>query len=196
MTYLAANIIGAIPWLILFLSKKDLRKEMTLMGLLAMPISFFDLLYVPTYWVPTTLFNIPIGIEGFIFSFEIGGVTAAIFSQITNQIPVKINSKLRLLSFSALLCVLPVAFLFNYLFPINIAIGIQIGLLAGIILIYLLRKDLLKNLMLTGASFGLLYFLSTAIWIFLFPEAKQWFTLVNLPHISLLNVPIYEIVFG
>jgi len=196
MEYLVANFIGAVPWIFVFYKRKDLRKEMLLMSLLAAPLALFDLIYVPTYWKPVTLFNIPIGIEGFIFSFEAGGLATVLFEYIEKQAPVRIKSYHNSLSILALLSILPVAFIFNYLFPINITVGVHFGLLVGIIVMLLLRKDLLKSAFIASISFGLIYFLSLLIWGNIFPDTVNWFTFENLPKIFILNVPLYEITFG
>lgn len=82
MEYLTANILGAIPVLFILLRRPDLARPMITIGLLAMPLTFFDLLYVPDYWVPKTLFEIPLGIEGFIFSFEAGALFAAFWGNL------------------------------------------------------------------------------------------------------------------
>jgi len=196
MTYFVANIIGAIPWIFFFFKRKDLRKEMLLMSLLATHLALFDLLYVPSYWIPKTFLNIPVGIEGFIFSFEIGGIAAALFEYLVDISPIKIRSYHNPLSIAVLLVVLPIAFLTNILFPINVTVGIHAGLFVGIIILLLLRPDLLKSVIIASFSFASIYFASLLIWTSIFPETIRWFTFQNLPRLFIFNVPLYEITFA
>lgn len=169
---------------------------MLIMGLLAAPLALFDILYVPSYWLPKTLFDIPIGIEGFIFSFEIGALATGLFAYSKRHSYRKGRAKFDLKLFMPFAVVLPVAFAFNAIFPVNIAIGMYVGLIAGIVCILYLRKDLLKNTLIGMSLFGVIYFLAILIWANLFPYTTEWFTVNNLPRIFIYNVPLYEIIFG
>lgn len=194
--YLIATIIGAIPWLLLFYFRKDLRKEILVMSILSTPLAFFDLLYVPSYWKPVTFLNIPVGIEGLIFSFEVGGTASALYETFAHKALRKIKTQSNLLSLLVLLIVLPVAYTFNYLFPINITVGMHLGLFAGIVLILLLRKDLTKSVIYASILFTMVYFVSLLIWSSIFPITTNWFTFENLPKIFIFHVPFYELTFG
>ena len=197
MEYLSANIIGLIPWIVIFKIRKDLRKQMLLMSFIALPIAFFDLIYVPTYWKPVTLFNIPIGIEGFLFSFEAGGISAGIGALLARERMEKIKEKDRnKLRFLLLLIPLIVVFIINTFLPVNVSLGMHTGLFVGILSIFLVRKDLGKNLILSGLGFLVIYFLSLFIWANIFPQTVRWFTFQNLPKIFIINVPFYELTFG
>ena len=197
MTYLVANLIGWAVWLFFFITRKDLRKEMVVMGLIFAPLSFLDLLFVPSYWVPETIFNFPIGIEGFMYSFQVGGVAAVVYEYFDNKKLVKIkNYHLPVLSIIILLLLAPAAYTLTRLYNLNIAIGIYIASLVGILIIIHARKDLIRSTILGGVSYGIVYFASLAIWFNLYPEAQDWFVLENLPRTFILGVPIYEILFG
>lgn len=196
MEYLAGNVIGAIPWLFFYFRRPDLRKMMLVMSILALPLAFFDLLYVPTYWIPETFLNIPIGIEGFIFSFEVGGFASPVFAYFFNQKIIKLKSGPALSRFIPLIIVLPSAYLFNILFPLNITVGMHVGLLLGTLFIILIRRDLMKSVVFSGLIFAIIYFACLLVWGNLFPRALDWFVFKNLPKLFPLNVPLYEVTFG
>lgn len=196
MEYLIADILILIVWLILFTRRKDLRKEMLIMSLLALPLAFFDLLYVPNYWIPKTLFNIPIGIEGFIFSFLLGGIAAVVYAEVAHEKLIKIAKYHKHMSVFVLLLIIPVAFIFSYFYPINIAVSMYFAMLIGISVTLFLRKDLVKSTLKGSLVFGALYASLLIFWSSLFPDTKDWFTTSNLPKIYILNASIYEIIFG
>lgn len=196
MEYVTANILGAIPVLFILHKRPDLAKPMIIMGLLAMPLALFDLLYMPDYWVPKTLFNIPIGVEGFIFSFEAGALAAGIYAFVKNQKFQKTKRLSDFLTILPLLAVLPTAYIFSLFFPINIALSMYIGLAVGILSLLALRRSLPINTCIAAFSFVAVYFIALLVWANLFPHTPEWFTLTNLPRIFIYNVPIYEIIFA
>lgn len=87
MPYKFAGIIGIfiffLIWLILYLHKKSLRKEMLIMGILTLPFGpISEILYLKDYWHPQYLINIfGFGIEDLLFAFLIGGIGAVIYEE-------------------------------------------------------------------------------------------------------------------
>lgn len=75
-----------VVWLVLFLLRQDLRREMWLMSVVTMPLGLTEPLFVPHYWNPPTLFHLAqktgFDIESLIFSFSIGGVGSVIYKLI------------------------------------------------------------------------------------------------------------------
>lgn len=81
-SYLVFSLIFAIPWLVLFLIKPNLRKSMILMGvwLILAGIVGQTLLWRNDWWNPQTISNTLIGFEDILHGFTAGGVAVAIFS--------------------------------------------------------------------------------------------------------------------
>jgi hypothetical protein len=196
MAYLVADVLILFVWLILFNRRNDLRKEMLTMSILGLPIALFDFFYVPTYWIPTTLFNIPVGIEGFIFSFLCSGIAAVVYAEVAHVKLVKIAKYHKHTSLLVLLIIVPVAVLFSYFYPINIAVSMYVALLVGISLTLFLRKDLVKSTIKGSLIFGTLYAALLLIWSSLLPETQNWFITTNLPRIFIIHASLYEIIFG
>ena len=71
-------------WLVLFILKKDFRKEMLLVSFSTMPLGLTEPLFVPEYWDPPTLFDLAqktgFDIESLIFCFAIGGVSSILYN--------------------------------------------------------------------------------------------------------------------
>ncbi len=88
--YQFSYFIGVLPliaiWLLIFLLRKDLRKEMLsisimfgIAGLLSEPIYAYD------WWKPLTITNTTIGIEDFLFGFTVAGISSSIYLFLTKK---------------------------------------------------------------------------------------------------------------
>ena len=79
---IGAGILGLF-WLLIFVRRKDLRKELTFGGLLGIPFGMTEFFYIPEYWNPPSVFNlidkIGFGIESVLFGFFVGGIAASLF---------------------------------------------------------------------------------------------------------------------
>lgn len=196
MEYLYANGIGALIWLYLFYKRRDLQKEMILMSICALPLGLVDLFFVPNYWPPVTLFNLPVGIEGLIFSFEFGGIAAVAYAEVARQVPIRIKHYHRPVAAFLLILTLPLFLLLYQLGIPSRMICLYIVLLTGTGISIFIRKDLLRSAVLGGLVFGGTYFIGLSIWGTMLPEVKDWFTFEGLPKIFTLNAPLYEVILG
>ncbi len=78
-----------IPWGYLFWNFPRQRKEMWWASLFTTFFGLSEVLFVPDYWNPPSLFNLArdtgFDIESFIFSFGIGGVGAVLYNVLTKK---------------------------------------------------------------------------------------------------------------
>jgi len=78
------SLIILALWAIIYLLRKESRKEMLKMSLITMPFGLTEPLFVPEYWFPPSLFNLAIktgfDIESLIFSFAIGGIGTVLYN--------------------------------------------------------------------------------------------------------------------
>lgn len=194
--YLVAAILFVIVWTILFVHRKDLRKEMLIMSLIAAPLGLFDLFAVPLWWSPETLGNIPVGIEGIIYSFCIGGMAAVLYAEISHkrlQHIHKYHKSAALIVFATTAAIfLPLAIER----VANPAILVYIALLSGIGVTLYFRKDLVRGALIGAFSYGVLYFAIIKVWFSLYPGAADWFLFQGLPQVHLCGVPLWELLFG
>jgi len=194
--YLTAALIFIAVWIVLFVLRKDLRREMIVMSLIATPLGLFDIIAVPLYWQPQTLFNIPVGIEGLVYSFALGGITSVLYAEIAHkrfQHIHKYHKGAALIVLAATAAIfLPLA-LEKVIHP---AIIIYIILLTGLGVMLYLRKDLVKSSLIGAFSFGILYFILIKTWLTIYPAAAEWFIFKGLPQVHLLGVPLWELLFG
>lgn len=196
IAYLVAAIIFIITWLIFFKLRKDLRREMIIMSLLAVPLCLFDLWAVPLYWEPATLFNIPVGIEGVIYSFSLGGLAAVLYAEVAHKRLQKVHKWHKSAALLVFAVTLVVFFLLAVAKIATPVIILYITLLAGLGVALYLRKDLVRSTIIGAVCFGVLYFVLVKIWLIMYPDAVNWFVFHGLPPLRLWGVPLWELLFG
>lgn len=204
--YLFAAGLGGIVWLGFYLVRPDLRPLMLGMSLAGLPLALSDLFYVPQYWKPHTIGHIPVGVEGFLFSFEAAGICAAIYATVFDRAYAPALDAPRAgywyrprLSYQTLLPLavpMPIAGLIAFALHTNIEWGLYAGLLIGTGLTVRARPDLAVPQILAALAFTPIYAAALLLWIRAYPEVHYWFILWRMPHWYLLGVPVTEIIFG
>lgn len=194
--YITAAAIFLVVWAILFILRKDLRREMLIMSLCATPLGLFDFWAVPLYWQPVTLFNAPVGFEGLIYSFCLGGITSVIYAEVAHR---SLRHVHKWHKSAALVVFLVTAAIFLPLAIGKVAnpvIILYISLLSGLGVALYFRKDLVRSTIIGALCFGVLYFILLRVWISLYPNAADWFVFEGLPKTRLFGVPLWELLFG
>ena len=119
-TYLLMGITLFFIWLILFIARKDTRKEMLTMSLIfgfAGPLA--DLAYFKDWWKPITMNNSWLSIEAFLAAAMIGGISSILYEEIFRDRLVKLRTSQKnignnKITFAALIAL--TAFLFYFCF--------------------------------------------------------------------------------
>lgn len=186
-------------WVVFYLLRNDLRKELFFGSFLGLPFGITEIFFIHEYWYPPSLFNLiakyGFGVEDFIFSFFVGGIAAIIYEVVTKSKVKKFRPKHRgilpIILFTLLFLVL------EAVFPHTTIYNIFIALCGGSLYIGLLRRDLFTEMLVSGLTFGLLYFFLFLIFNHLFPDfIKTTYNLANLTHLSIMNIPIEEFLFA
>lgn len=194
--YLVGGVIFFLIWVLFFSIRRDLRTEMLVMSIFAAPLGLFDFWFVPKYWKPETLFHLPVGIEGLIYSFCLGGVTAVIYQAIAKRTPRRLHG---LHKSGSIIVLVITGLVFLTLESANVQnpmIALYVGLLVGIAVMLYTRRDLIHGALIGGLLFGALYFALIRSWVSLFPDVHSWFILQGLPKVFILGVPAWELLFG
>jgi len=195
--YFIGCLIFLIVWLLFFVLRKDLRKEMIFGSILALPFGFVERLWVPEYWNPPSLFNLisnyGTGIESFLFYFICGGIAAVIYEIISRKKTVKIRLKHKYF-FGPYILVIIIFLLLDFLFTDKTIYNAIVSLLIGAIIIAIKRKDLIGQIIFGGIFFAIVYFLLLLIFSRLFPDyISITYALENLCGIMILGIPLEEI---
>ncbi|MEK6835937.1 MAG: lycopene cyclase domain-containing protein [Nanoarchaeota archaeon] len=205
--WLYGSLALLFVWLIFFIIKKDIRKEILQASLITMPLGLTEPLFVPEYWNPGTLFNLAqktgFDIESLIFTFSVGGIAAVFYEIIFKTKHIKMSMKehhsprhrfhrLALLSpFIAFIILFPLAN-FNIIYTVLIAMAV------GIIATILCRPDLIKKMLYTGFLFLILYFLLFFGLIEVLSPGyiESVWNLNAISGILILGIPLEELLFG
>ena len=159
--YITLVVPFVLVWVILFLLRKDTRKEQLRMSYIAAiigPIS--EILYFRDYWLPESIFPIfikgfPLMVEDVIFGFTIGGIAAVIYEVLFRQ---KLSrfSKHSKHTVKSIYLVLTFIFLLlgSLKFGLNSIYASAIAFLGVAIIVLLLRHDLFINAV--GSGFGVM----------------------------------------
>lgn len=197
--YLSGSLIFLALWAVFYWRRKDLRREMGVMSVLTAPLALSDLLFVPDYWQPKTLFGIPVGVEGFLFCFAVGGVAAVLYEILLQRRVSKSDRSLRRKSLRHRLFFFagPLIVLLLYLFARwSFIYAVLLGMAANGLIVVILRRDLFPALAFSGSVFALLHTFLFILLLKVFPEMLSLWTLENLWGVLIAGVPIEEFLWA
>lgn len=202
--YFKSSLMLLIIWTVMYLHKKELRKEMLFVSLFGMPLSLLEPLFVPVYWSPQSLFdlNLKIGfdIESLIFSFTVAGIASISYNLINNDInykPIKKSKNLIYwLNRSILIIPLITILILYYLTKLNPIYSAFIGMSLGLIIAASLRPDLIKAMVLGGSVFTIGYIIFFWFLNLLFPAFILEWNFIAISSIILIGIPIEEIIWA
>jgi hypothetical protein len=86
--WLALALAWDLSWLLFYISKPKLRRQMLWIRFFTMLIGFLQPIFVPRYWNPLSLFNLAATshfyIESLLFSFGTGGMASILYNATLN----------------------------------------------------------------------------------------------------------------
>jgi hypothetical protein len=202
-TYLIGDIILLTLWLILFLWRKDIRKEMLIISLIfSLTGPFVEAVHILDWWKPLTITNTSIGIEDFLFGFGIGGVASVIYAYLFNKrVKIKkvkkIKEQKRNINFLILLALLFILFFGGFfILNLNSFESMLVSFIIAIIVIYTKRSDLIKDSLVSGVLVLIISILGYHILNFITPGFFDAFWLFqNIGRIIVLGIPLEEHIF-
>ena len=194
--YFVLVLMMSVIWLLLFVIRKQHRRRIVVMSVVVIPFAFFDYFSQPVYWHPETYSSIPVGIEGVLFGFSFGGVAAGIQ---VDKVARTLVFKRQVVDARKLMALSPVLIISLGLWQlsgVNLMITLPVGLFIGILIIVRARPDLMLRLVSSSVLFGIIYALVILTWLLIFPNAQQWWNLKIYAGITVMNVPLGELLFG
>ena len=197
--YLIAALIFGAVWLVLFLIRPDLRREILSLSILAGilgPVS--EHFYLKDYWQPQYFFPTSLRIEDFLAGFFLGGIAAVGYEVLWRKkhtCACNLSSNW-ILPVAAITGIISMVVLFH-VFSINSIYSSIISFLLVAGIIYFKRPDLLNVGLGSGLILALTMFLFYLIYQGLFPGIiANWWKLGNISRILILGVPIEELLWG
>lgn len=202
-TYIIGVLIALTIWLVFFLHRKDTRKEILTISLIFGIIGVLvESVYIKDWWRPLTITGTPIGIENFLFGFAVGGVASIVYEHLFNKrVKIKKETKIRkqkrilnlLIAIGLLAIIFSICF---FIIRLNSFISTIIAFLTPTLIIYIKRKDLIKNSLLSGLATLILAIIGYHLLNIITPGFFEKFWLFkNINHIFFLGIPLEEIVW-
>ncbi len=195
--YITGCLILLFFWLLIFLKRKDLRREMLWASFWGLPLSIVDFFLVPTYWNPESLFGLikkyGIGIESFIFLFTITGIASVIYEFFWKEKPVKLIHSNRP-HFWLLFFILFIFVSMSILFPSKTIYNLMIAGAIGAIITVYLRRDLWKQIFVSAFTLSFLYLVGLILINSMFKGlVENFYNLGNTWGILVLGIPLEEV---
>ena len=177
------------------LLRPDLRREMTIAGLLALPILLLKPL-ISSNFVQIAQNNGGIGLflfERIVISFSFGALASSVYEIFFHKKITPLHHPLR----KRLIALVsgPILFIILVLFfNQTVVFGLFMGLSINLIIVILIRKDLVWDTIFSGFSMGLLYFVIFAISYRGFPGdiRNLWFSGTTVG-ITIFSIPAEEL---
>lgn len=203
-SYLIADVALLTVWLIFFIARPDVRREMLTMSIFfGIAGLFVQPLYMHDWWRPLTFTNTAVGIEDFLFGAAVGGVAAVAYEIVyRKKLRPRRASKhqsyfdKRTLLIASALCALLFFGLF-YAAGMSSFYASVAGLIAAITLMWIQRPDLIADSIASGVLlvfFGYVWFwvpeIVTPGWV-----ATYWLH-DNLFGVLVMTAPLEDFIWG
>jgi len=198
--YLELSLIFLAIWIVFFLWRKDLRKEILFVSIVLAPMGPLNeiLFYFNDYWRPEVFSYSYFGIEDLIYAFSIGGIGATIYYIFFGKKYSSPKFKTYPFYLSLFFMVgLPLELFANKVIGWN-SIYVTCAFLALIsVVMLILRKDLLWSALISAILFTILFGIIYIVWLYLYPNIfNDWWMTGNISGVSLLRVPIEEFLWS
>lgn len=178
--YISWTLLYLSIWLLLFYWRKDVRREMLFISpLFGIAGLITQAAHIEDWWQPLTILGTPVSIEDFLIGFAIGGVVAVLYEEVYRK-RIKVRSKEPLFENKHLL-ILPIVIVIFlglfYYFDLSSADSLFIALLISIGIIWIMRRDLIVDSIVSGFLFLILGTFLYALLGMIYPEfiQKFWF---------------------
>ena len=199
-SYFLLGVFLAIPWLVIFYFKKNLRRRMLIASFLGAPFAFINMWFRIDYWNPPELFFFHImSIEDILFAFTTTGISVTIFDALFTERQIKSTKSRNTLTYIFIPTIILSFFFLNNYLGINSMFMWAIPMIFLAIVIVIIRNDLLIPSLISAV---LSMLIAIPIYILLFnyisPEYwdKYWYLKGTKYETSILgNVPLMELLW-
>lgn len=165
-------------------------------GILCSFLGATDFLYIPEYWNPPFLFDllnrIGFSIEDIVLWFFIGGVVAVLYEYTIGQRLDRIKKRDQF-HLGVIAVFMLLYFGLEIFFPLYTILNLAFACAVAAIFAFLFRRDLRKQIIISGFLFMSLYVILFNIFLTIFPEfINHFYNHNNLLGIYFLRLPIEE----
>jgi Lycopene cyclase len=200
-SYLVGVLIFWIAWVFCFILGRSYRPEIRWGTLIAAPMALTSILFIPQYWTPPSLFDldqkIRVGIEDFLWAAAVGGIASAVGEILLAEKLAAVRQSRHRRHYGPFFLVVAIFVALELWHLDKTMINMIVSFAVGAMVLAYLRPNLIPLMLVSTASFALLYFLLFLCVLFLYPEfVERFYNRPNLLGIYLCGVPIEEILFA
>jgi hypothetical protein len=200
-SYLVGALIFGAAWLACYVIGKSYRTEIRWGTLISAPMALTNILFVPQYWTPPSLFDldqkIRVGMEDFLWAAAVGGIASVVAEILLKEKLSVMRRAARKRHFAPFVVVVVVFIVLELWHSDKTIYNTIIAFAIGAIVIAIRRSDLIPTMLIGALSFTALYFFLFLVVLLLYPDFVKCF--YNIPHllgIYILGVPIEELLFA
>lgn len=199
--YLVGNMFLAVIWLVIYFSRKDLRREQLIVGLItaiAAPLTDYLVFYKdywrPEYFIGLNINGILLGLESPFFGFLIGGISTVIYEAFTRKKAIFSKPRNFLSSIIIIINILGTLLLTSIGFN-SIWASVTMLILGALYMIYI-DRDLIDDMFWSPIILIIIIITLYSVWFWIYQDAyyKFWVT-DKLTGILLGRIPLEEIVW-
>jgi len=199
-SYLVGTCIFWVAWAICFILGKPYRREMLWGTVIAAPMALTSILFVPQYWTPASLFNldqkIRVGIEDFLWAAAVGGIASVAGEILVKEKLAAIRRSRHKRHYVPFVFVVALFVVLEF-WRNNTMDNTIISFATGALILAYLRRDLIPLMLISTASFTILYFFLFLWVLLLYPHfVERFYNRPNLLGIYVHGVPIEELLFA
>jgi hypothetical protein len=160
-----------------------------------------NILFVPQYWTPPSLFDLDqrmrVGIEDVLWAAAVGGIASVIGEILLKEKLSAIRKGPRERHYTPFVVVIVVFIALQFWRPGKTIYNTIVAFAIGALVIAYLRRDLVPSMLVGALSFAVLYFALFLCFLFLYPEfVQRYYNVPNLLGIYLFGVPVEELLFA
>lgn len=197
-TYLIGTILFMIPWIAIFITRKDLRKEMIPISLLGGVISVVTgyVWWTIDWWLPQTITGTRVGFEDFILGWANGGVGAVLYETVHRTRIIQASNSDKLKAIYLVVTIVSFTALFYTIGGMTTFFASSLALICGIAWVMQTHPQFNKVMVLNG-----MYMVAISVPVYILCEFvspgwihKTWMN-ENLSGLTVLNIPIEDLYF-
>lgn len=202
--FLVLSLLFLLPGCLIWHARPDLRPLLKRMALISTPFAATERLFYPTYWTPKFLFDladhIGFGIEDVLFVIGLGAFTSTAYAVVFRRTPAPSGAPRGALLGRALVTLVLALSLVGLMLAAGVpilyaSVAAMLAVAGGIVV---LRPDMALPSLLGALLSAAIYLGLCLVFAALVPGVfeRTWRPSVLLPGMTLLGVPLDEILYG
>ena len=198
--YFSAGLFYFAIWLALFFLRKDVHKQMLVVGLFLIGTAPINIIWHWDYWHPPYIFGNIFPFEDFFWGFAFAGVVAVAY-EVIFRIRLKMSYRHCVKEIARELCILlgiivSTLLVLSNIFHLNSIYAISVGLILVVWYMHTKRPDLMRDMFWSGIFSVVFVFIFYVVWQYPYPGVfERFWNMDAISGILILGIPLEELVW-